>query len=186
MDPVNLRPSEQHVALDAEVADALRVAWLAADIAGLSPETVEASATPSTSPRTRAFYRWPSIRLNQFNWQARLYAAAATSPGDTTLLREDYRRQLPALPRRRASARRGRTTNLNDGLGFVYLPNRPPSQRANRISTSEYGNMAFDGVSALDDALGSGHAAAAGGARDAAARLGRSGCSPASGRTPAT
>lgn len=156
MDPVNLRPAEQHVALDAEVADALRVAWLGREISGLPPETSEAIRHAINATARSRFYRWPSIRLNQFNWQARLYAADATVTGDTTLLREDYRRQLLRFLAGARHARRGRTTNLNDGLGFVYLPNRPPSQRANRISTSEYGNMAFDGVSALDDALAAG------------------------------
>ena len=154
--PVNLTLTTQHVALDAEVADALRLAWLARTDVDL-PESLVAAITHAIHvTATSAFVRWPAIRLNQFQWQARLYAAHGTVTGDTTLLRVDYRRQLLRFLDGARHARTARTTNLNDGLGFLYLPNRSPSQRANRISTSEYGNIVFDGLGVYDDAMASG------------------------------
>jgi hypothetical protein len=156
LDPVTLRPKAQHVALDAEVADALRITWLARERTGLPPTTSAAIVRAIDSTARSRFHRWPALRLNQFNWQARLYAAAATVTGDPALLRSDYRNQVARFLRGARRAPRGRTTNLNDGLGFVYLPNRAPDQRANRISTSEYGNMVFDGLGGYDTALAAG------------------------------
>jgi hypothetical protein len=155
-DAARLRPRGQHVALDAEVADALRAAWLAREAARLSPATSAAIVRAISATARSRFYRWPALRLNQFNWQARLYAADATVTGDPALLRADFRNQLTRFLARARRAPRGRSTNLNDGLGFLYLPNRAPDQRANRVSTSEYGNMVFDGLSGYQPALAAG------------------------------
>ena len=37
-----------------------------------------------------AFFRYPNVRLNQINWNAEVFAHAATMTGDTSLLRRDY------------------------------------------------------------------------------------------------
>ena len=36
------------------------------------------------------FFRYPNVRLNQINWNAEVFAHAATMTGDTSLLRRDY------------------------------------------------------------------------------------------------
>ena len=60
------------------------------------------------------FWRWPTIRLNQVNWYALMYAADATVTGSSALLRRDMRAQLVRFvtgPR-----------NFGPGLRFQYLP----------------------------------------------------------------
>ena len=54
------------------------------------------------------FWRWPTIRLNQVNWYALMYAADATVTGRSGLLRRDLRAQLAALRRERRRSRPGR------------------------------------------------------------------------------
>ncbi len=152
-DPTRYRPTQQHVALDAEVAEALKVAWMARDVVGLPAATSDAIVHAIQVTARSRFYRWPAVRLNQFNWQARLYGADSVVSGDAALLRDDYRHQLTDFLSAARHTGKGHTTNLNDGLGFMYLPNRLPSQRANRTSTSEYGNMVFEGLSNYATAL---------------------------------
>ena len=60
------------------------------------------------------FWRWPTIRLNQVNWYALMYAADATVSGSPTLLRRDMRAQLARF----VSGPR----NFGPGLRFQYLP----------------------------------------------------------------
>ena len=58
------------------------------------------------------FWRYPTIRLNQVNWYALMYAADATVTGDPTLLKRDMSLQLRRFFDGRApAARRGSATS---------------------------------------------------------------------------
>ena len=68
-----------------------------------------------------SFWRYPTIRLNQVNWYALMYAADATVTGDTTLLKRDMSLQLQRFFAgvRGSAARAG---NFGPGMRFHYLP----------------------------------------------------------------
>ena len=149
-------PSDQHVAIDGQVAEALMLAWRARDVAGL-PADLQARIRHSVGATAWSpFFRWPAIRQNQFNWPSDLYEADAVVNGRGTLLRRDFARQLDRFLAHARVPFPGGTTNLNRGLGFHYLPLFSPGNGANRISTSEYANTTFHGLDSLGSALAAG------------------------------
>ena len=96
-----------------------------------------------------AFFRYPNVRLNQINWNAEVFAHAATMTGDTSLLRRDYylhmRRFVAGVHRPWLADRRGRpcyggSTNLGPGYRFNYLTTRPPGDAFN-LDSAEYANI---------------------------------------------
>ena len=85
-----------------------------------------------------AFFRYPNVRLNQINWNAEVFAHAATMTGDTSLLRRDYYLHMrrfvagvhrPWLADHHARPCYGGSTNLGPGYRFNYLTTRPPRRR---------------------------------------------------------
>ena len=86
----------QHVMFDAQIVDALVHAWQARRELGLPGRTARLIADRIHRVARCRFWRWPTIRLNQINWYALVYAADATVTGDPTLLRHDLRAQLDA------------------------------------------------------------------------------------------
>jgi hypothetical protein len=131
--------SNQHLVVDSEVVDGLRHAWLARRELGLSARQSRAIADRIHRTATGAYWRWPTIRLNQINWYALVYAADATVTGDPQLLRRDLRLQIERFA---AGARgTGRAAgNLGPGLHFNYLPHMRPTARMNTDS-AEYANI---------------------------------------------
>ena len=83
-----------------------------------------------------SFWRYPTIRLNQVNWYALMYAADATVTGDPTLLQRDMKLQLQRFFAgvRGSAARAG---NFGPGMRFHYLPgtpvNAPHERRLRRV-----------------------------------------------------
>jgi hypothetical protein len=126
-------PSDQHVMIDAEVVDGLAHAWLARRQLGLSRRDADRIATAIHRVAHSSFWRWPSIRLNQINWYALIYAADATVGGPGGLLRDDLRRQI----HRFAAAASG---NFGPGLHFHYLPARAAGSVHN-VDTAEYASI---------------------------------------------
>jgi hypothetical protein len=121
--------SNQHAIVDAEAVDGLLGAWRARHELGLPDRTADAIANRIRRVARSRFFRWPSLRLNQINWPAQLYAAHATTTGDATLLRRDLRRQIERFARRPG--------NLGGGLQFHYLPHKPARHRFN-LDSPEY------------------------------------------------
>ena len=116
---------------DAGIVDALVHAWKARRELGLSDETTALIVDRIHRVAHSPFFRWPSIRLNQINWYAVVYAADATVTGEPTLLRRDFRAQL------------GRFLggpNFGAGLRFRYLPHLPRSAPWN-VDSAEYANI---------------------------------------------
>jgi hypothetical protein len=121
----------QHLVFDAEIVDGLVHAWKARRALGLSDETAAKIADRIHRVASSHFWRWPTIRLNQVNWYALMYAADATVTGRPGLLRRDLRGQLARFVAGR---------NFGAGLRFQYLPHRPPYARAN-LDSAEYANI---------------------------------------------
>jgi hypothetical protein len=138
-------PGPQHVSIDARVASALAAAWRARAELGLGQDRAELIAARIHAVAASAFFAWPAIRLDQFNWQADLYAADWAVTGDPLRVRADYREQLRRFV---ASSRRPspRSPWLNAGLGLNYMPRHSSWWSGNRVSTSEYGGVVLSGL----------------------------------------
>jgi hypothetical protein len=121
----------QHVMYDAQIVDGLVHAWKARKALGLSDDLAATIADRIHRVARSRFWRWPSIRLNQVNWYALIYAADATVSGDPTLLRHDLRAQL---------IRFLLGPNFGAGLRFQYNPRAGRGARSNLDST-EYANI---------------------------------------------
>jgi hypothetical protein len=129
----------QHVMVDAEVVDGLVHAWLARRSLGLSAEAARLIGRRIHAVAMSRFWRWPNIRLNQFNWYARIYSADAIVTGRSRLVRRDLRRQIARFTSGVDGAS-GRAGNLGPGLRFHYLPHRPRRSAMN-FDSPEYANM---------------------------------------------
>ena len=117
--------SNQHLVVDTEVIDGLRYAWIARRELGLSDAQADAIADRIHRTAMGSYWRWPTIRLNQINWYALVYAANATVTGSPRLLQHDLRLQIERFAARaRGSA--GVAGNLGTGLHFNYLPHMRP------------------------------------------------------------
>src|SRR5215204_3189237 len=124
--------ANQHLVYDAEIVDGLVHAWKARKALDLPDETARMIADRIHRVAHTRFWRWPTIRLNQVNWYALVYAADATVSGHSDLLRRDMRAQLMrflAGPR-----------NFGRGLRFQYLPHFGAHARAN-VDSAEYANI---------------------------------------------
>jgi hypothetical protein len=129
----------QHLVFDAEVVDGLVYAYRARTALDLPDSTVRAIRDAIHRTARGAFWRYPTIRLNQVNWYALMYAADATVTGDRTLLRRDMSQQL----RRFFAGMRGhsgRAGNFGPGMRFHYLPHMSVNARMN-IDSAEYANI---------------------------------------------
>jgi hypothetical protein len=131
--------SGQHVMVDAEVVDGLVHAWLARHALGLSAAASDRIARRIRAVARSRFWRWPMIRLNQFNWYARLYSAEAIVTGRSGLLRRDLRRQIARFAAG-VDGSGGRAGNLGPGLRFHYFPHLSRHSRTN-FDSAEYANI---------------------------------------------
>ena len=131
----------QHLVVDTEVAWALAIAWRAREALGLDQATSEMIADRIIRTTAGEFWRWPALRLNQINWYARMYQAAASVGGD----REDLHRQLLLQLKRFVDGAtrpmHGATVaNLGPGYRFHYLPQASEAHRYN-LDSAEYANI---------------------------------------------
>jgi hypothetical protein len=131
--------SNQHLVVDSEVVDGLRHAWLARRELGLSKAQADAIADRIHRTAMGSYWRWPTIRLNQINWYALVYAADATVTGNPRLLRRDLRLQIARFVAR-ARGTAGAAGNLGPGLRFNYLPHFRTGAQMNTDS-AEYANI---------------------------------------------
>ena len=126
--------SNQHLVVDSEVIDGLRYAYRAREALQL-PDGDRARGIRDAIHRTArgTFWRYPTIRLNQVNWYALMYAADATVTGDTHAARSatcpcSCERFFAGVARRAAS----RAGNFGPGMRFHYLPQHGRSTRDER------------------------------------------------------
>ena len=132
-------PGGQHLVFDAEVVDGLVYAYRAREALQLPASTVEKIRNAIHRTARGKFWRYPTIRLNQVNWYALMYAADATVTGDNTLLKRDMHLQLKRFfSQTRAGA--SRIGNFGPGMRFHYLPHMSTNNRSN-VDSAEYSNI---------------------------------------------
>jgi hypothetical protein len=138
VESLGTRDAAMDKSIDPKVAEALMYAWRARDVLQLPPETVALIADRINRCARGPFFRYPSVRLNQINWNCDLYAHNATVTGDTELLRVDYRAQVERFGEgiRRRLTPRG-SPNLGPGYRFHYLPGARPWHPYN-LDSAEY------------------------------------------------
>lgn len=68
-------------AVDPQVAEALAAAWRAAEILGMDPGMRQQITEHVSGCARGPFFRYPSVRLNQLNWNCALYALDAELSG---------------------------------------------------------------------------------------------------------
>ena len=129
-------PLREHVSLDPQAAEGLTLAVRARTIIGLPQALVERVQKAVSSTANSEFYTWPRQKLNQFNWPADMALADARVSGDPTLLLRDFPQYLGHFLDHAHRRGKNRSPNLNDGLGFNYLPNARPTSPSNRVGTS--------------------------------------------------
>ena len=95
----------QHLVYDAEIVDGLVHAWKARSALDLPDETARMIADRIHRVAHTRFWRWPTIRLNQVNWYALMYAADATVTGQLRAAAARHARAARALRLRPAQLR---------------------------------------------------------------------------------
>jgi hypothetical protein len=142
--------------IDPKVAEALMYAWRARDVLALPQETLALIADRIRRCARGPFFRYPSVRLNQINWNCDLYAHNATVTGDTELLVNDYRAQVERFCEgiRRPLDPHG-SPNLGPGYRFHYLPRAIPAHPYN-LDSAEYASETCHFVLHYEQALRAG------------------------------
>ena len=84
-------------------------------------------------------WRWPALRLNQFNWYVEIFAATALVNGENKVLTRGMRRHLARFAAG-VQGRRGGAGNFGAGMRFHYLPERPAEHPMN-VDSAEYANI---------------------------------------------
>lgn len=140
------RDSSMHLSIDPKVARGLYYAWRAREQLGLPAATISRMVACVDAVARSPFFRYPNIRLNQFNFSAEVQACAVSMTDDPTLLRTDYRRHLSRFLR---GAKRGVQPWRIANLGPSYSFHRNPFQRATapqNIESAEYANIVLDAI----------------------------------------
>ena len=156
VESLGTRQAAMDKSIDPKVAEALMYAWRARDTLALPAETVALIADRIGRCARGPFFRYPSVRLNQINWNCELYAHNATVTGDLELLVIDYRAQVERFCEgiRRPLARRG-SPNLGPGYRFHYLPQAIPAHPYN-LDSAEYASETCHFVVYYEQALRAG------------------------------
>ncbi len=74
-------PLREHVSLDPQAAEGLALAIRARDVLGLPEALVDRARHAVTATANSAFYTFPRLQLNQFNWPADMALANASVTG---------------------------------------------------------------------------------------------------------
>ena len=93
----------QHLVVDTEIAWPLMFAWQARDALGLDQATADLIADRIISTVKGKFWHWPTLRLNQINWYARMYVARRPSAATATTCRRSCWSRSGASSTARAS-----------------------------------------------------------------------------------
>lgn len=150
--------SDEHIAVDPEVTEGLVFAWRAREALGLPAETVAAIEQLVAKIASGRFYRYPSVRLNQFNWACEMYAYAAEVAGRADLLRNDYRLQLIRFLRGCGTkVAPWAIPNLSGSYSFHRNPFQPASNAEN-IESTEYANIVLGAIARYSAARAAGMA----------------------------
>jgi hypothetical protein len=141
--------------VDGEVTDALAVAWRARDALGIDPAVQALMQDRLRRVADGPYWRYPTLRLNQINWYAEVYSAAADATGDPIWLHRDLRGQLLQFVSSVRSPAPGTAGSLGPGMQFHYLPGASPRTRLN-VDSAEYANIVASVVRFYDAAVARG------------------------------
>jgi hypothetical protein len=142
-------------AFDPKAAEALTAAWRARHVLGLPPDLAATIAGRVDAVARGPFFRYPNVRLNQINWNAELYACAATLTGNPELLRSDYRRHLRRFVEgARRPLRRGGARHLSPSYRFQYQTGYAGSVM--NVDSAEYANITLHFIAWYEQALRAG------------------------------
>ena len=131
----------QHLVVDTEIAWALAIAWRAREALGLDQATSDLIADRIIRTTDGEFWRWPALRLNQINWYARMYQAAASVGGNRGEMHGQLLRQLKRFVDGATRPMDGATvSNLGPGYRFHYLPQASEAHKYN-LDSAEYANI---------------------------------------------
>jgi hypothetical protein len=130
---------QQHLVIDAEVVDGLTHAFRAHRALGLPARSVRLIRDRIGRVAAGRYWRWPTVRLNQFNWHLLVFAADATVNGRRATL---ARGAAAHLARFLDGVGPSATTagNLGPGLRFHYLPHERTGHPMN-VDSAEYANI---------------------------------------------
>ena len=152
---LNTLASPMDKAFDPKVAEALTAAWRARATLRLAPELADRIRSSVDAVARGPFFRYPNVRLNQINWNAELYAHAATLTGDPELLREDYRRHVRRfVAGARRPLRANWAPNLSPSYRFQYQTTWVDSRK--NVDSAEYANMTLHFICWYEQALRAG------------------------------
>jgi hypothetical protein len=145
----------QHLVVDGEVTDALALAWVARDALGIDPTVQALMQDRLRRVAEGSYWRYPALILNQVNWYAEVYNAAALATGNPVYLQRDLRGQFAALVRSIRSPAPNTAGSLGPGMQFHYIPHALPTSKLN-IESAEYANIVASVVRFYDSAIARG------------------------------
>lgn len=131
--------ADRHEVFQAEVIEALQVAYEARATIGLDARLVARIKRQVKSIARGERGRWPALLLNQLNWYATFATADAVVNGQERALATTLGRHLQRFTRG-AHGRAGQAGNLAGGLRFQYLPTSVPQDTMN-FDSPEYANI---------------------------------------------
>ena len=131
--------NQQHMVFNAEAVDGLVHAYRARHALQLPDRTVALIKDRIRRLAAGRDWRWPALRLNQFNWYVEIFAATALVNGQNKVLARGMQRHLARFAAG-VQGRRGGAGNFGAGMRFHYLPERPPEHPMN-VDSAEYANI---------------------------------------------
>ena len=131
--------NQQHMVFNAEAVDGLVHAYQARHALQLPDRTVALIKDRIRRLAAGRDWRWPALRLNQFNWYVEIFAATALVNGENKVLTRGMRRHLARFAAG-VQGRRGGAGNFGAGMRFHYLPERPAEHPMN-VDSAEYANI---------------------------------------------
>ena len=145
----------QHLVVDGEVTDALAYAWAARDALGIDPGVQALMQDRLRRVADGPYWRYPTLRLNQINWYAEVYNAAAVATGDPIWLQRDLRGQLLSFVNSIRNPAPDTAGSLGPGMQFHYLPHAGTGSKLN-VESAEYANIVASVARFYDFAVASG------------------------------
>jgi hypothetical protein len=130
---------QQHLVIDAEVVDGLTHAFRARRALGLPARSVRLIADRVHRLAAGPYWRWPTIRLNQFNWHLLVFAGDATVSGHRRTLARGAAAHLERFVDG-VGGKGAAAGNLGPGLHFRYLPHERGAHPMN-LDSAEYANI---------------------------------------------
>ena len=129
----------QHEVFQAETIEGLQAAYAARRAIGLDARTAARIRHQIAAVAGGERWRWPAVALNQFNWNATVFAADAAVNGRGRALATALGRHIARFTRQ-ARGSGTRPGNFGPGLRFHYQPARFPHARMN-FDSPEYANI---------------------------------------------